>query len=1019
MRLAFLIAALGLSTMAARAAGPMPDFHLPPGFTVERVAAPPLVRYPLFAAFDDRGRLYVAEGTGTNLSGEDLRAKKLGRIRLLEDRDGDGTFEASRVFADGLVAPQGVLWHDGAVYTASHPSLWKLEDPDGRSVATKRTELVSGFGFNGNGCDLHGPFLGPDGRLYWTDGRHGYKVTTRDGQKLEGLAARIWRCRTDGTEVERLCGGGFDNPVEIAFTPEGEAIGTMDQGVGDCLLHYVEGGVYPMEHPCLKEFVRTGPLLGAVKQYSPVLPAALCGLTRYRSSAFGPKYQDRLFSTHYMTHRIVRHELACEGSTFRAEDSDFLTSTTHDLRLTDVLEDADGSLLFVDMGAWFTYGFPGNPPPKPDALGAIYRIRRTDGPRVEDPWGRALKIAGRGCDELVPLLDDPRPMVRDQAIAKLARIGDSAVPILSQLTESSAEARRNAVWVLCRVGTPAARGVLREVMGRETEPGVRRAAIRALGLLRDEPAVRVLSSRLEAESLLERRAAAEALGRIGKPEVVGPLLEGMSASGDSFLDHSLIYALVRINDARATRRGLSAPDRNVRRGALIALDGMADGDLRESDLAPLLESFVPEDRYAAVEVLLGNPHWVGLATKTLHRMLARNGASTADLQCILNLGSTFADDRMVQREVAIGLGNPESSTRIRKVLLAILARGRVEAFPDIWMQPLERFLSDPDSDIGRKAIEVVKLRGQIAFQGTLAGIGSDESQPPDLRLAALEALGGRAGPPDALTFAFLQANLAEGADPMLRLSAARTLGITPLSEDQQLRLSAAAESAGPVLLRLLLPMFARGTDPEVGRALVAALEKNHATEALSPAELDQTLRSYADDVRRQAERLRRKLVELQREKAEYLARLSAEIEPVRGDPDAGQEVFLSSKAGCFGCHRAVGRGGTIGPDLSRIGAIRTQSELLESIVFPGRTIAPEYRPYRVALRDGRVATGLVVQQAGDALLLRTTDLAEIRINRGELEEMVPSATSLMPEGLEKTMTRQQLRDLLEFLTTQR
>ena len=48
-------------------------------------------------------------------------------------------------------------------------------------LATRRTELVSGFGFSGNGCDLHGPFLGPDGRLYWTDGRHGHKVRTRDG----------------------------------------------------------------------------------------------------------------------------------------------------------------------------------------------------------------------------------------------------------------------------------------------------------------------------------------------------------------------------------------------------------------------------------------------------------------------------------------------------------------------------------------------------------------------------------------------------------------------------------------------------------------------------------------------------------------------------------------------------------------------------------------------------------------------------------------------------------------------
>jgi glucose/arabinose dehydrogenase len=426
--LGVLLVLAGFSAVGAepsRAGSSLPAFVAPPGFVAERAAGAPLVRYPLFAGFDDRGRLFVAEGAGANLSADELRARKLGRITLLEDRDGDGAFDTSRVFADGLVFPQGVLWHDGAVYIASHPSLWKLEDPGDTGRTTRRTELVSGFGFNGNGCDLHGLFLGPDGRLYWADGRHGDKVRTREGEDLKGLAARIWRCRTDGREVERLCGGGFVNPVEVAFTPEGELIGTMDQSAGDCLLHYVEGGVYPMEHPCLAEFPRTGPLLGAVRQYTPVLPAALCGLTRYRSGVFGESYRDRLLSTHYMLHKVVRHDLIRDGSTFRGEDTDFLTTTTHDVRLTDVLEDADGSLLVVDMGAWFTYGFPGNPLPKPGAFGAIYRVRKNGARPISDPWGKWLKLDQRTTAELVGLLDDPRPRVRDQVVARPGRLGDS------------------------------------------------------------------------------------------------------------------------------------------------------------------------------------------------------------------------------------------------------------------------------------------------------------------------------------------------------------------------------------------------------------------------------------------------------------------------------------------------------------------------------------------------------------------------------------------------------------------
>jgi hypothetical protein len=96
-----------LAAEPPQAGSRMPAFRTPPGFVVERVAGPPLVRYPLFAEFDDRGRLFVAEGTGANLSADELRARKLGRITLLEDQDGDGTYDTSRVFADGLVFPQG------------------------------------------------------------------------------------------------------------------------------------------------------------------------------------------------------------------------------------------------------------------------------------------------------------------------------------------------------------------------------------------------------------------------------------------------------------------------------------------------------------------------------------------------------------------------------------------------------------------------------------------------------------------------------------------------------------------------------------------------------------------------------------------------------------------------------------------------------------------------------------------------------------------------------------------------
>ena len=218
-----------------------------------------------------------------------------------------------------MTFPMGVLWHDGALYSASPPSLWRLEDTTGRGVADKRQELVTTFGFTGNAADIHGPFLGPDGRLYWTDGRHGHEIVRPDGRVMKGKAARIFRCRPDGRDVEVVCGGGMDDPVEIAFTAEGEPLATVDILIGrpariDAIIHCIEGGVYPYYEPVLHEFKRTGDLLPAVANLGWVAPA---GLMRYRGTALGKPYRGNLFSAQFNTHKVQRHVLSRDGASFR------------------------------------------------------------------------------------------------------------------------------------------------------------------------------------------------------------------------------------------------------------------------------------------------------------------------------------------------------------------------------------------------------------------------------------------------------------------------------------------------------------------------------------------------------------------------------------------------------------------------------------------------------------------------------------------------------------------------------
>jgi putative heme-binding domain-containing protein len=1033
-------------------------FRVPDGFVVEKVAGPPLVRYPLFASFDDRGRLYVAEGTGTNLAGEELAKKKLGRIVLLEDTDGDGKFDTSTVFADQLVFPQGVLWHAGAVYTASHPSFWRLEDTkrasgpltlpsppggggEGRvrgPEALRRTELLTGFKFNGNGCDIHGPFLGPDGRLYWTDGRHGYKVKTRDGHELQGLASRVWRCRTDGTDVERLCGGGFDNPVQLAFSPEGDLFGTMDQGSGDALLHYVEGAVFPMEHPCLKEFAMTGPLLGPMKSYPAALPAGLCGFMRYRSAHLGKEYQDTFFATHYVQHKIVQSVLTRDGATFRAEDRDFLTTTDHDVRITDVVEDADGSLLFIDMGGWFTYGFPGNPLPKPEKLGAIYRIRRAGAPRVVDPWGKSLKLATRPVGELTPLLDDPRPKVRDQVVALLAKHGEASVKALEAVVRNSrrsVEARRNAVWSLCRMESGEARAVVRLALA-DPSASVRQAAVHAVGLQRDVQALAAVRAMIAREEPPLRLKAAEALGRMGRPEAVPNLLVGLAQGGDRFLQHALIYALIRIDDRASTLPALVDRNPRVRRGGLIALDQMPKGALTRELVVPLLDTDDTDLQQTALAVISRHEGWGADTLGLLRNWLGSNHRTPDQERSLVGALLAFSAQETVQNLVAELFADPKTTVPTKMLLLSVLSRCRLDTLPSSWLDMLRQAMEQEDRSLMREAVAVVKVRNLDRFDTQLATLSRNDALPAELRIAALECLAPRRKHVDAASFALLTRHLSEQTDPLLRIAAARTLGASALDGPQLTQLAKHLTGSSMLTLRLLLPAFARSQDDAVGKQLAEALARSPVAEALSLGELDRTFRGYPREVRTVVQPLREKLVNRRKQQAAYISELSAQLSKIKGDGRAGREVFFSRKVGCCACHRAAtpphptlspapggeGRvrgGGQIGPDLSQIGRFRSRPELLESIVFPSLVIAPEFRSYRIGTKSGSFLTGLIVRESNDAIDLRTPDLAEVRVARKDIEAMEPSDVSLMPDGQEKIMSRQELADLLEFLLAQR
>jgi len=950
-------------------------FKLRPGFRLELVAAEPLVRDPIELCFDEDGRMFVVE----MIDYSELRDVRphLGRIRLLEDTDGDGRMDRSRVFADDLPWPTAVFRANGGVYAAATPDIFFMRDTDGDGRADRREVVFTGFAidyapYRTNQLNMQAMLnslrWGLDNRIHGCTAPNGGEITSPRWPpgRAVNVRGRDFAFDPRTLVLEAEAGGG---QYGLCFDDRGRRFTCNNS---DHLRVFMYEARYAERNPhftmpsALQSIAADGPA-ATVYRTSPEEPwrvlrtkwrvtglvpgpvegggrasgyfTSATGIMIYRGDAWPEEYVGDVFIADCGSNLIHRKKLRADGVALIGErpadeqQTEFLTSTDTWFRPVQMANAPDGTLYVLDMYREIIE-HPWSLPP-----GIKKHLDLTAG----SDRGRIYRIVPEG--------------FRQRPLPRLSRA--SAAELVQTLAHRNAWHRETAARLLYERQDRAAVPLL-ETLAQKDDFALGRLhalyALDGLGALRPGHLERALN---DPDDRVREHAVRLAEPFLRRGEAGATLLTRLLSLAEDPSPHVRYQLAFTLGETRAPER--------VEALARIARRDAASPWTRAAVLSSLAEG--ADEMFARVRAwFAGAPGETAVGAgeyeflRQLVQMLgARNRAP--ELTAVLE----FVDQASPAVAFALVHALDEGLRQARGTLDPARVRPILERAQAVAADP-----AAPEA-ARVQGIELLALTDFAASGERLLALLDDPAQPQAVHLAAVRTLNRFADP---------------AVGPEL---AKRWPGLSP-------RVRAA----------VLLVLLAR---PERARALLNQIEAGTVRRAeLDSTQLDFLMNHRDPDLRQRALRLLAGTVAGDREAVVEKFRPALTL---TGEAARGRKIFQER---CASCHRLGSEGFALGPDLVSV-RNAGKEKMLVSILDPSREVLPQYLAYEVETRDGESLLGVVVQETAAHVTLRQAYGRETVIPRVEIVSMRSRGKSLMADGLEEGLSAQDLADLLEFAGT--